>query len=285
MLKASSLKLSPLLMLFSALLPGVSAWAGRSPLCESRLQAIRDLRYGRIDQVDSRLVDAGARLPLGESSFAQCATTCFLNLLTKVRRVRGLSSPFKSPFEEMSFILNEFAPRIGVSRDADLRNDGISFTEARKLYKSYLDFLGINCEATLFGLAGSGELTDRKGGFDPDELRGAVKNGEAWLVGVAIIPKDAGGSGRTGYARETRVDDIDWSHALLVVGFDPVLQDRFIFQDPIQKNWQRAGRLKKTWVKERRGFVYQVLFEEHGGRDADSPDDFVFVDSAIRFRF
>jgi hypothetical protein len=121
--------------------------------------------------------------------------------------------------------------------------------------------------------------------LDPDELRGAVKDGEAWLIGVAIIPKDAAKTGRPRYARTARLDDIEWSHALLVVGFDPVEQDRFIFQDPIRKNWQRAARLRKTWVPERRGYVYRVLFEEHGERYADSPDDFVFIDSAIRFRF
>jgi hypothetical protein len=272
-------KFAALFLLLAQLLPCHSAWAG----CASALDA-RDARYGHFDQGDPGLVDAGVRLPLGDASYTQCASTCFLNVLAKIRKVRGIRPAFGSPVEEMTFLLTDFAARIGFSVE-DIRKDGVSFTEARKLYKAYLDFLGIRNEESLFGLKGSGELTDRKSGFDPEDLRGTVKSGEAWIVGVAIIPKDPHGSGSESYARETSTDDIDWSHALLVTGFDPADKDRFFFQDPAQKNWQRAGRIRKVWVKERKGYVYRIVFEEHGAEHSDQPSDVVLIDSAIRFKF
>src|SRR5882757_8089239 len=131
---------------------GLLSPANASPLRESQLLAKRDTRYGRIDQVDSRLVDSGARLPLGDDSYAQCATTCFLNVLAKIRGVLKIPPRFATPYEEMSFLVNEFAPRFGISTDTDLRVDGITFTQARKLYKAYLDFLGVRNETSLFGL-------------------------------------------------------------------------------------------------------------------------------------
>lgn len=133
-----------------------------------------------------------------------CGPVCLINLVHEIRE--DLGSPHRPPYEELTYLLKDFAPWIGV-RTNSVRNDGMTSYGFAHLARHYLQHLKITARIKILGVeidpvAASPQGRSHRTDISIDDLtvnqkRFVIINYEGWRTDRPDLIE--AGNGKTGW--------------------------------------------------------------------------------------